>query len=52
MGCIGSNDSIESIPQIAIAEPKGPACDLLVADGDIIENITKDPHINFYQKKI
>ena len=48
MGCTESvNNTIQPIP-----DPKGPAIDPLDAEGDIVEIIINDPHINFYQKKI
>lgn len=35
-----------------IPEPTGKAIDPLLAQGNIVEVIANDPHIEFYQKKI
>jgi hypothetical protein len=48
MGCVYSKDYV--IPQIG--EPTGPAIDPLTTSGNIIEAITLDPHIHFYEQKI
>jgi len=48
MGCTNSVDFV--IPNIP--EPMGPAIDPLTASGNIIDVISQDPHIHYYQKKI
>ena len=48
MGCTeGVANTMKPIP-----DPKGPPVDPLNAEGDIVEAIMADPHINYFQKKI
>ena len=47
MGCT-NEPSLKAL----IPEPEGKAIDPLEQPGNIIDNITCDPHINYYQSKI
>jgi hypothetical protein len=47
MGCSNQPQTVALIP-----DPQGKALDPLEAEGDIVENITKDPHIHYFQTKI
>lgn len=47
MGCTNQPEIKPFIP-----DPEGKPIDPLELEGNIIENIAMDPHINFYQHKI
>lgn len=47
MGCANVRDQIQDIP-----EPMGAPVDPIFGEGNIIDMITTDPHIHFYQKKL
>ncbi len=49
MGCTDSK-TVQEVRLIPM--PKGKAIDPLTAQGDIVEVIISDPHIDYYQKKI
>lgn len=52
MGCASSNEVHQAKPLKAIKQPEGKPLDPLTAEGDIIDIIINDPHIEFYQKKL
>lgn len=52
MGCASSSEVNQSKPLKAIKQPAGKPSDPLTAEGDIIDIIINDPHIEFYQKKL
>jgi len=47
MGCTSVTEQIQQIP-----EPLGNPIDPIFSSGNIIDMITNDPHIHFYQMKL